>query len=276
MPSHLQSTPALAHEGASLEAVVQRICRIDQVVSDLDDTLAPSPAKAIAYSFLGRKLFSPTFWRWAIPCFLDLRLHGHAAEEAQWHAFRKQFLTQQEIAFQVSWYERNARRTLFPGVEAFYHHFPYAKKALVSRNLAGITSTYARALEFDLARPESYDDEQAIADVLRWFPDRRRVLFIGDGERDDRLLSILNRYSSTGRLQDVVSISIAGRHPRSPRAGYDLTLGRDYTPLNSLLDQALHAAPSRSYASCSCPTQPLLQESEPVAVGATRTGLPSR
>lgn len=233
-----------------LETIIDRMEHTDLIISDLDDTDTYSPAKRIAYSYLTRldKLSSPTFWKWAIPCFFDLMMRGQDAEEGQWKRFREIFLSDnEELNYQIMNHLGHAKKRAFPGLLDFYDNFPGAKKAYISRNIPEIAEAYGAVYGFDKIVSNAFDREEAVRLVLDEFPNKRNVLFKGDAKSDEDILRILNGYEKSGRINSLVSINVANGWRRI-HPDFDLTINRDYTALVEILQRraAKHPIPLQS------------------------------
>lgn len=242
--SELHKLYALPENGRLLDETLDRMLETDYIISDLDHTVAYSPAAKIAYSFLNLvtrydRFFSCGFWGWALPCFLDLAWDyatgGQDAEERQWKRFHDRFLTDpEELDLQTRLHVSQAKSSAFPGLLDFYQLFPHAKKAMVTRNIPQIARAYASVYGYDLVVANAYDQERSIDEALDAFPERRNVLFKGDAKSDENLLRILKSKQKQGRIDNLVSINVLRRLSR-PHPDFDITIPRNYEGIVGLL-----------------------------------------
>lgn len=225
--------------GVKLPEYLDRIKNADVLAADIDDTIAPSPAKRIAFSKLKdiRFLASPKFMMWGFNTCLDLAVKGKAAESDAWKDFIELFLRdpaeQDKIRRQYT--PEFARSTFYPGVADFYARLPrYMKKFFVTRNIREVGEAYLEAAGFNELLPEQFDKRGSLDMILLMQPEARRFLVQGDSEEDQEFLERLELKKKIGRLHQVTSIYVSGS-PYSLNPAFDINIGRDYTGLVKLL-----------------------------------------
>ncbi len=218
--------------------LARRIKHADLIVSDLDDTDAPSPAKAEAYRCLlqPRRALNPRFWAWCAATAWKLLREGDAANLPQWLAFKEQFLDEpalRDIAQRHT--PKSAITSMFPGAQHFYIPFlRRARRYYVTGNIPQITDAYLRANAFDGMLCDQYDKARSIERLLSDNISRDRILIKGNAAEDQEMLDVLRAYRQRGLIQDYMSIHVA-KSKNAMNPAFDINIGQDYRALNSLL-----------------------------------------
>jgi len=220
------------------EALIERLTTADILVSDLDDTDTPSPAKAIARSgMLTPSYFKdPKFWLWAIGTKYHLARKGEGAESYRWSKFIETFLRDPEKLARLSeeYTPESAELKFYPGVRAFYNSLPLTLKVYLTRNIREVGEAYRRAAGFDEVLPEQFDKQKGIAKIVRAHPERKRFVIKGDSAEDEAVVDFLKSLKKKGEIEEVTPIYISNS-PRNLNPRFDINIGRNYGGLVSLI-----------------------------------------
>lgn len=211
----------------------------DILFSDLDDTDAPSPAKAIVYSILRTSYANPRFLLWCLITELKLVKTGKNVESELWRAFVERFLgNQQSLRIMQRYTPEFARGTLYPGVQEFYEKLPpEVMRVYLTRNIGEIGNAYKIALGFHEVIPEAFDKVYAIRKVLEANPARRRIILKGDSLEDKRALDFILHKQRKHEVDEVTSIYVADS-PRHLNPSFDINIGRNYNGLVRLIKES--------------------------------------
>jgi len=224
------------HEG-DLAGIAARLYHSNIILSDLDDTLAKSPMKKIAYSFLKRKdmLFNPEFLKWCAKTAWQKAVHGKKAESKLEKEFAEKFLSEKEREkLKQKFTSDYAPASFFPGVMPLYSMLPNATKIIVTRSAREIARAYVSALNFDFSMEEQYNKRESVDFIAGMFPDLKRYAVFGDSEEDEEMLDYLRFKLVKGSIDTLVSVHVA-KSKRKANMKFDASIGRDYSPLVELV-----------------------------------------
>ncbi len=229
--------------GLDCTGLVERLQRADILVTDLDDTLAPSPAKAIAKHNLKRSkhFLNPSYWAWCFKSAAKLFSEGKGAESMLWKDYLERFLHEpEEVAYLQKRYTAEfAAQTAYPYTDLFFHSLPLDMvKVCVTRNIREVGEAYQKALGIDRVVSEAFDKELAIEDLVEVeYAEWTRYILMGDSEEDERMLVRLKEMEKAGLVDEVTSIYVASS-PSNLNPHFDVNIGRDYFGLAMLLQNA--------------------------------------
>lgn len=231
-----KDTPWVAvNDDANPDDLLSRIRSCNIIVSDLDNTDAPSTGKKIVYSFLARHLFDLDVLSWTAHTLQTLLVDKQIKWEHVWHAFINNFINNEERERLLQVYTpTRARASLYEGVTDFYGHFCGAKKVYVTKTIRKAAMGYQIASEFDLTFAEQADKTHAIHLIVNHFPQHGRYLVKGDSTPDERMLRALRFLKTQGAIEDVVGINVC-KSRKNINPHFDVNIPRDYSGLVSLL-----------------------------------------
>ena len=235
-------------DGVSREELRERILQCDVSLTDLDDTLAPSPAERLAFNYLfGERGANPKFLAWAMTTGLKLAAGklgwtdlGDIKSE-QWSRFVDKFLDSQESKkIKARFTPEYAAGTLFPGVKELYSSLIErgVYKIGFTRNITEIARAYQQVLELDLLSCRTPSKGNMILQVTYLHPELSRYLVFDDlyGGKDAKgILNVLEKAKRDERIEDVVSCQVR-KSPRKLDDRFTVNIGRDYSGLVSLID----------------------------------------
>ncbi|MDD4878241.1 MAG: hypothetical protein PHO02_04355 [Candidatus Nanoarchaeia archaeon] len=229
------------HEG-DLAGVAARLYHSNIILSDLDDTLAKSPMKKVAYGFLKRPdmLANPKFIAWCAKAAWKKAVKGKKAESELGREFVEKFLDGRErkkLEEKMSFdYMDELRESAFPGVFSFYSMLPNAMKIIVTRSIHEIAWAYRCALDFDFSMEEQYDKKKSVDFIMRVFPKLKRYAIFGDSAEDEEMVDYLRFQLVKGSIDTLVSVHIA-KSEKKANPDFDCSIGRNYSSLAELISK---------------------------------------
>ncbi len=198
------------------------------VISDLDDTDAPSPALRVVSQdfFSGRRMFDINFYQWCLKHALSFKDKDRTIA---WRDYAKRFLsTFQDDERLISMFNIDfVLSSLYKGVADFYSTRKTCSIYL-TRNITSIAKAYAGANHY-LMPVCTRDKVRGVQRILdeHYF---KTVIVKGDSETDEEVIKYLR---SLGK--EVFAIQVA-KNKSKARNVFDLVIPRDYRGLNSLLE----------------------------------------
>ncbi|MFA5888539.1 MAG: hypothetical protein WC852_07560 [Candidatus Nanoarchaeia archaeon] len=226
-----------------LAGIAARLRDSNLFLSDLDDTLAKSPTKKVAYSFLRRKdmLFNSKFIAWCSKALYQRAVHGRKAKSGLGIEFIEKFIKPQKIeTIQSILTPEYAESSLFPYAKEFYSMFPKAAKVIVTRTIEAIAEPYSNALGFDMTLESQYAKRESVDFMMGVFPDLKRFAVLGDSKEDEEMVDYLRFKLKKGSIDTLVSIYVA-KSKRKMNMNFDASIGRDYSPLVELVKKYSNA-----------------------------------
>lgn len=212
-------------------------------ISDLDDTIAPSPAKRLAYQRLfSPKAFHPKFIGWSFQTAAKLltATSRSQAEETAFLRYVQLFLRDEKELerIQRQFTPDYAQSTIFPGVAEFYRALPAGIETVdITKNIAVIAQAYQQVLGLKRLYCEVQSKPDQINNLLLEHPERRRVIIFDDcygaGEAE-QVLDSLTTFKKAGMLEDVVSCLVTNS-PEKINERFTINIPPDYRGLVSVL-----------------------------------------
>lgn len=226
--------------GLIQENLVERLFNSDILVSDLDDTDAPSPAKEIARNSLTSRsyLTNPKFWLWVLGTEYQLAKKGRNAESYRWSVFIRRFLRDPQKLARLSrqYTPEFVAPKLYQGVREFYDLLPWVFKIYLTRNIKEVGEAFREAAGFNEVMAEQFDKQEGIQRVVKAYPERKRFVIKGDSAEDEAMLDVLNELKRRGKIEEVTPIYIADS-PNKLNPRFDINIGRDYNGLVRLIKE---------------------------------------
>lgn len=183
------------------------------LVTDLDDTLGPSPAKR----YILEHAYNPMTWPWFLEAGIKTGMKG--SESEMWSKYVKRFIGV-EVRMRMS---PDKKPMLYNGVEKTFDVLPHdMRKMLITRNIRELSIPYQNLLGITEAEYEVDNKSAALENGV--VSDERYVLF-GDSEEDIVLASDAN-----------ISVCIA-RNPEEYINNFTIVMSRDWTPLARILQE---------------------------------------
>ena len=208
-----------------------RLKNADLLISDIDDTDAPSPAKLMAYySLLNPKFFfNLKFQSWCLFTVKNLLSKGKRAEGKVWRAFIDKFLNDsQRLNFYLKKFNISYIESLqYPGVKEFYEMIPRAKKVYITRNIKEIAVLFQKINKFDDILCKQFNKIQAVTSVLKKAPDVQNIILKGDSEEDLELLEYLRDLVDKRKISNVLGIYVVPSIRRI-NLNFDINISRNY------------------------------------------------
>ena len=180
-------------EGKSRDTLVrdliEKVGNIDAWFIDLDDNIAPSPAKKLAYGRVGTSIFSPKFIWWALSQGARAKFDKNR-ESVAWNAYVENFLRSDEALAEVArlYNERSARDSLYEGVQSFVESLHGRDRFIVTRNIAEVAEAYKEALCIEGTFSEADEKGKVVDRYLRAHPDVRMIGVEGDSKEDVQMI----------------------------------------------------------------------------------------
>ena len=226
-----------------LAGIAARLRDSNIIISDLDDTVAKSPTKKVAYSFLRRAdmLFNPEFIAWCSKAAYKKAVHGKRAESGLGKELIEKFIKPMKTeTIESILTPEYAESTLFPYAKEFYSMFPKAAKVFVTRTTDKIAEPYTNALGFDMVLESQYAKRESVDFMMGVFPDLKRFAVFGDSEEDLEMVDYLRFKLKKGSIDTLVSIYVA-KSERKANLNFDASIGRDYSALVELVKKYSNA-----------------------------------
>ena len=153
--------------GANPEDLIRRLYNANLMISDLDETDAPSPAKRTAYkSLLKPSYWSPRYFRWVFFTGFDFLLHGKSIESNAWYNFLHLIPPEELERMKQKYTTEYARERLYNGVSTFYRMLPNSKKVSMSRGIMEFLEGFGKALGSEI-KERSFDKRETTETVLK-------------------------------------------------------------------------------------------------------------
>lgn len=234
IPNHLQDKIYWINPEFELDEHARRICSIDLLVSDLDDTIAPCQAKKIILDNVPKNILNPRMW-YACATYLLHKFTGEPREKA-WQKYKKYFFNNEERSkIKEKYTKEYAESTLFPGFLDFLSIFPEGLlKVYLTGNIPEIVGGYFQATNFDYAIADVVDKEKSIEKLLKIYPNKKRIWFSADNPEDEAALKFLKDKESKGEIDFVYSLYVT---PSSNKLNekYDINIPQNYKGIYELL-----------------------------------------
>ena len=224
------------------EGLVERLLSSDILISDLDDTDAPSPAKAIARNGLTTLTYlkDPKYWLWVLATGYTLAKNGKSAESEAWLRFVQRFLRNPKELEKLRriYTSQFAASTFYPGVLDFYRLMPEEMiKIYVTRDILEVADAYKQAAGFNEAMSEQFDKKSSIREIVNKYPERRRFVLKVDSPEEESTLEFLVQSKRLGKIDEVTSIWVTDSpHKLNPK--FDANIPRNYNGLVQLIKEA--------------------------------------
>lgn len=228
-----------AKDKRDLAGIAARLYHSDIILSDLDDTIAKSPTKKVAYSFLRRAdmLFNFRFIAWCSKALYLKAARGKKAESESGKEFIEKFIkTQKDNTIESIITSEYAESSLFPGIKKVYSMLPKASKVIVTRTTEAIAEPYGNALGFDMVLDIQYTKKDSVDFIMNVFPNLRRYAVFGDSEEDEEMADYLKHKLVKGDIDTLVSIQVA-KSERKANLNFDASIGRDYSALAEIVNK---------------------------------------
>ena len=234
--SSVDSSWVVTNPGANPEDLIRRLSNASLMISDFDETDAPSPAKRIAYkSLLNPSYWGPRYLLWLFTTEYDLLLHGKSVESNAWYNFLHLIPPKELGRIRQEHTAEYARRRLYNGVSTFYQMLPNSKKVSMSRGIKEFLEGFGEVLGSEI-KERSFDKIKTTEIILKEHPDRTRVILRGDSAEDKESAVYLIGKKERGELDDVVTIHVAKSH-KNADPFYDINTSTDHTGLVSLMEE---------------------------------------
>lgn len=241
----LRGRVLLTNHGLIEQDLVRRILNSDILISDLDDTVAPSPAETVVLDYFKnpKNVYDMRFLEWFFISLYNFVKKGVLAKPEIWKNFVKLFLSDSkelEMLRQI-YTPEFAKSTLYRGVLEFYSLLPETMiKIYITENIKVIADAYRQAAGFDEVICEPSNKAQSIDEVLEKYAKRRSFVLVSDF--DD--LSMFNRLSDLrreGRIRELTSINVVhfpyNFLPYDSKRRFDVNIRPDYVGLVTLIDK---------------------------------------
>lgn len=224
-------TWVLVNNGITPISLANRIRSADLLISDLDDTDAPSPAMKVIMKTLPLQMFTPKAYSWIVRALPKIN-----SEESQydlWHEYVCTFLStpeaKEKIALQFNKF--NTKLSLYEGVWSFYCNLPLQlPKHYVTRNILSISEAYSKANYMNAPVCDCSDKLTGVKSLLEQYTHIRSVVI----KEDSPAVAPIIKYLLSKGI-NVLSIQIARRQTDAIEL-FDAVIPRDYRGLNALLD----------------------------------------
>ncbi|MDP3988109.1 MAG: hypothetical protein Q8P80_03115 [Candidatus Levybacteria bacterium] len=179
-------------KGMNLEQFAQDISRLDLVVSDLDDTIVPSPGLEIAVEIGKADPFNPNYIRWAAYSTGQVIFNKDEAVSNSWRYLAENL--GDHLIFQRSvnsWTEDKVRQKSHKGVLEVTQSLPQnAQSLLISRNDPRILASFAKVFRYDGFYGYEFEKRVPMGKFLDENPSIHKVLIIGDSKEDAEMVEL--------------------------------------------------------------------------------------
>jgi len=228
----------LAKRDYDSQSIAELIRSSEVVVSDLDDTIAPSPIKELIRSRSKERKYrsSPKCWAFALPARLIWRLTGKKSESILGKIFTELFLRDNAELQRISqeYTSDHAKSTLYPGVSDFYKILPpEMRRILVTRTIEQIAEPYGQAIGFDDVLVEQYNKRETSEKILNW-DHPRRFIVIGDSPLEQKMYAFLKDKERRGEIESVLGIYVADS-PENINPKFDINIPQNYSGLVKIM-----------------------------------------
>lgn len=180
------------------EELKKKVKRTEAWFLDLDDNLAPSPAKKIVKKAIGTKYYSPDYLKWLAETGWASWKKGKEAETEGWRDYVERFLDEgarKEVKEMFK--PEEVEKSFYPGVEEWGRLISRkAEVYLISRNIEEVVEAYATALgrrgiSLQGIFPEAYKKEEAIKQFIEQQPKLRLYGIDGDSQEEGKMIEVL-------------------------------------------------------------------------------------
>lgn len=220
------------------EDLIRRLYDAHLMISDFDETDAPSPAKRIAYkSLLNPSYWSPRYLPWLFLTGSGLLLHGKSTESEAWYKFLHLIPPRELERIKQEYTPEYAGNRLYDGVSTFYQMLPNSKKVFMSRGIREFLEGFGEVLGSEI-KERSFDKIKTTETILRENPGKTRVILRGDSAEDKESATYLIEKKVREELDDVVTIHVVKSH-KHVDPFYDINTSRDHTALVSLMGKLI-------------------------------------
>ena len=214
------------------ETIIDRLQRSDLLVTDLDGTLASSPAKMVMRSTLTSSHASfPLVAKWISDSVRAIAKNKVPVKTAIWQSYVDHFLTTDEHKEYVTslFTPEVIEGSVIPGVKEFLAKVR-CEKTICTRSTWPIAQHYCNYLTIGSAWTKSFNKKQRIETIVHY---QKRIILMGDSKEDEEALDVLRHYESTGKIEYALGIYVTKDKVNS---AFDVNVFRDYTPLADLLE----------------------------------------
>ncbi|MBI4139995.1 hypothetical protein HY483_03460 [Candidatus Woesearchaeota archaeon] len=224
--------------GFSDANLYSRIVESEVLITDLDESIAQSPARIIAQTHSLRK-FPGTleYWCW-VAKYLFKYLGGDSnIESSAWKEYVSKFLRTPEERRSAGEYFTTdiVSKILYPGVRDFYCVLPESmKKSCVTRNIEEVALQFTRPLGINSVVAEAFYKSTIVELMIKAAPWRKRYLLIGDSSEDEEALDVLRSIKKKGFIDFVLSIWVC-KSPDDANKEFDISIGRNYSGLVEII-----------------------------------------
>lgn len=185
---------SLARE-SNLEArlcLIERVQSVDAWLFDLDDNLAPSPAKDLIAKAVGTSVINPKYLWWLACTGIGWLAAGRKIETGRWDIYVDQFLATPQAQAEVRAYltPEYAEASLYPGVKKLFELLP-GEKYLVTRNILPVAEVYAEMLGCKGIISRANDKAQAVKEFLKMHRDIHSYGVGGDSFEDQAMIKMI-------------------------------------------------------------------------------------
>lgn len=223
--------------------LMKRIKSSDILISDLDDTDAPSPAKSIAFSKLKETdyILNPKFWVWCLSTGYALLTKQKNAESETWKNFVETFLRDQKELDKIKnkYNPKYVNYSFYPCVKEFYNLLPEDMiKIYITRNVIEVGEAYKQGAGFDEVMAEQFDKEDSIKKVCEKYPNKKSFIIKGDSPEDEAIIDFLRFRKRKDEIELITSIYVAKSSDEkeiNPR--FDINIGQNYEGLVQILEK---------------------------------------
>jgi hypothetical protein len=227
------------------ESFCSQILNSDILISDLDNTEGPSPAKKIAEDALKDPSYflSINFLKWFFESGIKWVKEGKKSESESWKKFIELFLKDKNNLKKVK--EKitpfYASVTSYKGLKEFYGLLN-ATKLYLTRNIKEITEAYEKAFDFEDSFVEQFEKEKTIKQILSQYPNKKRLIIKSDldeVEVNEAVFDYLKFKTRKKSLEYFISI-VVSKFPDNKDNSFHIKISRDYTGLVNLLKKHIY------------------------------------
>ncbi len=228
----------LANGDFRAEHLHSRIIGSEVLITDLDDSIAQSPARIIAHTHSWRKFpGTPEYWFWVAKYLLKYLGDYPGIESSAWKEYVERFLRTPEERMSAGEYFAPdfVSKLLYPGVRDFYSILPESmNKSCVTRNVEEVALRFTRPLGMNSVVAEAFYKPAIVELMVKTAPWRKKYLLVGDSVDDEEALDVLKSIKKKGFIDFVFSIWVC-KSPNDANEEFDISIGRNYSGLVEIL-----------------------------------------
>lgn len=263
------------HGNLLKEDLATRLTQADVSIWDVDKVIAKNWIWELAVrDLLTRRIFDPTYRQWGFESVMDVgaagfrdvtsslvdlisktseistqqeesrssyeysprgKTLGEAIEDA-WNVYYPLFLENdsERLEWVKTYAQRNLQRGLYPSVVQFFKHLSQEQhKHILSRNIPEALIPIFKELKFDSIELSQFEKAQSIRDFVYTHPNFETYNFFDDLESRSRTHKVLEDLKV-----DAFSVYVSKNKkiPKELIQGIDISLGRNYLPLDKLIE----------------------------------------